>query len=66
MFELGELAQGSPLWYKRRNMFKKRICDPKTRTVYCCDDDQTPPTDNELMCLKDPESCQTLKEVILA
>ena len=66
MFELGELAQGSELFKKRFEMFKTRICDSKTRAVYCCDDDQMPPTDNELKCLKDPESYQTVNKVRLA
>ena len=44
--------------------FRKRICDAKTRGVYCCDDDQMPPSDNELKILKDANAYQTTTSAI--
>ena len=48
MYEISELKQkGDPLGFEKAKFFKKRICNQKTRTVYCCED-QKPPTDEEL------------------
>ena len=51
------------MFKKRVQMFSKRICELKTRSVYCCGDDQTPPTENEIKILKDTDAWVKVTEV---
>ena len=54
-FELAELPKESQLWKEKFQIFNRRICDRTTRSVYCCYDDEIPPTDHELKILINPE-----------
>ena len=58
VFEFSELlAKGDPSGVELANSFQKRICDEKTRSVYCCYDQQSP-TDKELNILKEFDAQQ--------
>ena len=55
-FELTELLEAESSTQFRRvevaKFFAKRICEPKTRSVYCCRG-QRPPSNKELISLKE-------------
>ena len=56
VFELKELPKESQLWKEKFTIFRRRICDPKLKSVHCCYDDEIPPTDDELKILNGPET----------
>ena len=50
--EIAELPQGSQSWSKRFSFFRDRICERKSRNIYCCSGKA--PNDDFLQILKTP------------
>ena len=50
--EIAELPQGSQSWSKRFSFFRDRICERKSRHIYCCSGKA--PNDDFLQILKTP------------
>ena len=64
VFELGELLhKGDPLWKEKGKFFNERICNQKTRSVYCCKDEKAP-TKKELNILKNYEEKQKVNHAM--
>jgi len=53
VLEISDIPRGDPLWMKRVKFFKDRICDRKTKSLYCCDEEK-PPNDRLVKLLRDP------------
>ena len=62
--EISDIPRGDPLWMKRVKFFKARICDRKTKSVYCCDEEK-PPNDRLVKILRDPSLFKQEEEVKL-
>ena len=62
VLEISDIPKDDPLWIKRVKFFKDRICDTKTRTVYCCDEEK-PPNDRQVKILKNPSLLKQEEEV---
>ena len=62
VLEISDIPRGDPLWIKRVKFFKDRICDRKSRTVYCCDEEK-PPNDRQVKILKNPSLLKQEEEV---
>ena len=62
VYEISDIPRGDPLWMKRVKFFKARICDRKTKSVYCCDEEK-PPNDRLVKILRDPSLFKQEEEV---
>jgi len=54
--EMSLLPRKSWVWNLRFKFFKGRICNPKERLVYCCYEDQSPPSENQMKLIKTESS----------
>ena len=50
--KISELPQGSQSWIKRFSFFRDRICERKSRNIYCCNGKA--PSEDFLQILKTP------------
>ena len=54
--EMSSLPRKSWVWNLRFKFFKGRICNSKERLVYCCYEDQSPPSENQMKLIKTESS----------
>ena len=54
--EMSSLARKSWTWNLRFKFFKGRICNAKERLVYCCYEDQSPPSETQMKLIKTESS----------
>ena len=54
--EMSSLARKSWTWNLRFKFFKGRICNAKERLVYCCYEEQSPPSETQMKLIKTESS----------
>ena len=54
--EMSSLPRKSWTWNLRFKFFKGRICNSKERLVYCCYEEQSPPSETQMKLIKTESS----------